>query len=285
MDKFCDLHTHSIFSDGTWTPEEIVEEAERLGLSAVALCDHNSIEGLPRFMAAARGKSVRAVPGIEFSTEYQGLELHILGLMVEPEHYDRIRAFLREYLLRKAESGRELVDALCRGGYMLDYDKIAASTPNGNVNRAHIAAELTRLQMVGSVKEAFATLLDPKAGYYKPIKKPDALETVAFIRELSAVPVLAHAFRSMQEPQLLAFLEEAVPCGLGAMETLYSTYDEETTRLSEEIADRFGLIHSGGTDFHGDKKPDIHLGTGRGGLAVPYDYLLRLDADRQEHIQ
>ena len=276
MDQFCDLHTHSIFSDGTWTPEEIIEEAERLGLGAVALCDHNSIDGLPRFMAAAEDRKVRAVPGTEISTEYQGMELHILGLMIAPENYASLQSYLEEYRRRKEESNRQLAEALSRGGYPVQYERIRASTPDGNVNRAHIAAEVVRQGSVGSVQEAFVTLLDPKCGYYRPVKKPDALETIAFLREISVIPVLSHAFRSMTEQEIPVFLKQAVPCGLIGMETLYSTYDKETTRKSERIADSFGLLRSGGTDFHGDKKPDIHLGVGRGDLAVPYTYFLRM---------
>ena len=98
MEKVCDLHCHSIFSDGSWTPEQLVEEGVRIGLSALALTDHNTVAGLPRFLAAAEGKPIDAVPGCEFSTEYQGTELHILGLMIRPEHYGPINDLLADFL-------------------------------------------------------------------------------------------------------------------------------------------------------------------------------------------
>ena len=88
--KFCDLHTHSVYSDGTWTPAQLIDEAERLGLSAIALTDHNTVAGLPDFLKAAEGKSVEAVPGIEFSTDYGEHDVHILGLFIRPEHYGPI---------------------------------------------------------------------------------------------------------------------------------------------------------------------------------------------------
>ena len=140
---YCDLHTHSNFSDGTYSPAELIAEAARLGLSAIALTDHNTVAGLPDFMTAGQGSGVEAIPGCEFSTDYQGTELHILGLFIEPQHYATVTALLEKAQQEKERSNRNLVAALNDDGYTLDYDKIC-STCNGQINRAHIAAELVR---------------------------------------------------------------------------------------------------------------------------------------------
>lgn len=276
MPKFCDLHTHSTFSDGTFTPTQLIYEAERIGLDAVALCDHNTIAGLPEFISAAEGRGVEAVAGVEFSTEYLDTELHILGLFIRPEHYSSVNEKLNEYTRRKDASNRELIEKLRCKGYCLDYGKIKASTPDGNVNRAHIAAELTRLGYTSSIKQAFKTLLSPKCGYYTPPKRPDAFETIGFIRSIGAVPILAHPFLNLDEPSLRVFLEKAKPFGIAGMETVYSLYSEETSAVAKSIAREFGLCESGGSDFHGANKPDIALGTGKGNLHIPTELLFEL---------
>ena len=94
MIPVCDLHAHSCFSDGTYTPEELVAEAKRIGLKAVALTDHNNVDGLPRFLAAAEKAEIEAVPGVEFSTDYHGIELHVLMLFIQPKHYDAVKSVL-----------------------------------------------------------------------------------------------------------------------------------------------------------------------------------------------
>jgi len=278
MKGFCDLHIHSTYSDGTLTPEQLIREAEKTGLGAVALCDHNTVAGLPDFLAAARGSAVRAVPGIEFSTDWRGGELHILALFVEPEHYGTVGQRVAEMMLRKEQSNLNLVAALKEAGIVLDYAAIKAGTPNGQVNRAVIASEMVRRGYCGSVKEAFQRWLSPKHGYFVPPKRLDALETIRFIRSIGAVSVLAHPFLNLSEEGLREFLREARE--LDGMETEYSTFTREQRALAREIAGEFGLAESGGSDFHGENKPDILLGTGRGDLAVPVEYLRGLEAKK-----
>ena len=172
MSVFCDLHNHSTYSDGTNTPTELVAIAEKAGLGAIALTDHNTVAGLPEFLAAAEGKSVRAIAGTEFSTDYKGTELHILGLFLRPEHFAPVTARLEDFHRKKEQSNLDLVDKLNAAGYEIDYEKIKNSTPKGQVNRALIAAELTRLGYTESIQAAFKKLLSPKCGYYIPPTRP-----------------------------------------------------------------------------------------------------------------
>lgn len=281
MAVFCDLHTHSTFSDGTDTPAELVALAEERGLGAIALTDHNTVAGLPEFLKAAEGKSVRAVAGTEFSTDYRGTELHILGLFLKEEHFGIITERLKDYHRRKEQSNRDLTDKLNAAGYAIDYDRIKNSTPEGQVNRALIAAELTRLGYAPSIQAAFKQLLSPKCGFYVPPARPCPFETIRFIKSLGAVTVLAHPFLNLEEKELREFLKEAVLCGLDAMETLYSTYDEATTKAAKQVADDYGLLHSGGSDYHGKNKPHIQMGIGQGGLAVPQGLMTAME-ERQK---
>ena len=279
-----DLHTHTHFSDGTYSPAELIDEAERVGLSAIALCDHNTVRGLDEFLAAAQGRNIEAVPGIEFSTDYltsegRVLELHMLALFVRPKHHEAINALVAQMAENKQKSNRALIKELQRHGYDITYDEVCAEA-NGNVNRAHVAAVMTRKGYTPTIQEAFAMLLNPENGLYQPPARLPVFETIKFIRSIGAVPVLAHPFLQFKENEagLRAFLDQAIPCGLVGMETLYSTYDEKTTSLSRAIAHEYGLCESGGSDFHGERKPDIALGTGKGNLAIPYEFLGRLKA-------
>lgn len=276
-----DLHTHSTFSDGTVSPAGVIALAEEAGLTAVALCDHNTVGGLPGFLAAAEGRRIRAVPGIEFSTDYGETELHMLGLFIRPEHYEATQALVDTMLQRKEQSNRELVRALNGAGMALDYEHIKASTAGGLVNRAVIAGEMTRLGCTSSVKEAFSLWLSPKRGYFKPPRRLDVFEVIRFIRSVGAVAVLAHPFLNLDEAGLRAFLPRAIGEGLDGMETRYPLFSPEETALAEQIAAEFGLLQSGGSDFHGENKPDIQVGAGRGGLRVPDEFLTQLDKRRR----
>ena len=262
------------FSDGTCTPAEIVDGAIRAGLSAIALTDHNTVDGLSDFISAAQGKNIAIVPGAEFSADYKGKELHILGLFISPEHFTKVSDLMTNVNKRKEESNIALIDSLNRAGYQLDYDKIKNSTPNGKINRAHIATAMVQKGYISSVKEGFDTVLSKSAGYYKEPKRLSAEEIIDFISSIGAVSVLAHPFLNLNEQELIEFL--GTTNGLCGMECYYSLYDEETTNKSIHIANEFGLIRSGGSDFHGTIKPDIHLGIGKGNLEVPYESYLKL---------
>lgn len=276
MDRICDLHTHSCFSDGTLTPSQLLDEADALGLSAVALTDHNTVQGLPDFLAAAKNHRAEAVPGAEFSTDYEGTELHILGLFISPAHFADITCRMEDMHRRKEQSNRELVDNLRRAGYDLSYDRIREKAM-GQINRAHIAAELTALGYTASRQEAFSTLLKPGLGYYQPPERINVFEMIEYIRSIGAVPVLAHPFLSMKEEKTVRrFLGPAKEAGLRGMEVLYPLFDEEKTWLAQTLAAEFDLLPSGGSDFHGGNKPDIHLGSGKGTLKVPVSFLYGL---------
>ncbi len=270
MERFCDLHTHSVFSDGTFTPEQILDEAEKVGLGAVALTDHNTVSGLPVFLAAAQGRNLEAVPGVEFSVQYGEKELHLLALFVRPMYFDLITQKMEEGARGKEESNVKLAAALCKAGYAIDYAALKSRTPNGQINRAHIAAELTRLGYVSDIQTAFKTLLSPEGGLYQPPRRPNVFEMIEFIHSLDAVSVIAHPFLDLKEEAAVrSFLQDAAPRGLVGIEVYHPNHDALQRQTGLILAKELGLKISGGSDFHGGNKPDISLGNGRGDLAVP----------------
>jgi len=278
--KLCDLHTHSVFSDGTYTPRELLLSAKEMGLSAIALCDHNTVDGLPDFLSAARETGVEAIAGAEFSVDYHGTELHLLGLFIPEQHFSQATQLMETVIQRKMQSNLDLIHALNAAGYAIDYDTIKNATPNHKFNRAHIASELTKKGYTATIKDAFKRLLSPSAGYYQEPERLSVWEMLDFLTEIGAVPVLAHPFLNLSEAQLTAFLPLAKARGLVGMECYYSTYDRETTEKSLYLSDRFGLKYSGGSDFHGSNKPDIELGIGKGNLQIPYVWAAELKPAR-----
>lgn len=273
MKAYCDLHTHSTYSDGTLTPRELVEAAVEAGLCAVALTDHNNVSGLPEFFAAAAGRAIEPIGGVELSTDYDGTELHLLGLLLDAQYFDEINAGMLDYKVRKEESNLRLTDALRRAGYDIDYAAVRDRTPDGQVNRALIGAALVEKGYVSSIKEAFEKLLSEKRGYYVPPKRISVFDAIEYLHTVGAVTILAHPLLNLTAEELEQFLPQAKAAGLDGMETRYSTYDAAESAAALQLAQRYGLLESGGSDFHGANKPDIALGRGRGALFVPQEFL------------
>lgn len=274
MKKRVDLHSHSTFSDGTLTPTELVHLAEELGISALALTDHNTSKGLGEFMEAGKNSSVITIPGCEFSTEWEGKEIHVVGLFFKEEYWSEIDDFLELNHIAKQNSNLNLIKNLNNAGYDVTAEEAAALTEAQDFNRAHIARVLMAKGYVKSVQQAFEELLSEDRGYYIPAKKISSTAAIHFIKTFGATAIMAHPLLNLTPEEMRRFLPEAREAGLDAIETAYTEFDEEMTRTARQLADEFGLKQSGGSDFHGQTKPDIQLGTGRGNLFVPYDYYL-----------
>ncbi len=276
--KRCDLHTHSCFSDGTDTPAQIIEAAEKLKLTHVALCDHNTVDGVPEFILSARNKKVEAVAGIEFSADYGGTELHLLGLFLPHDRLKTVADFVKEPNERKEQSNIRMIESLKKSGFNLDYDKIKATTPNGKVNRSNVADYMLEHKMITSKAEAFATILSPEAGHYVEPKRLSIWETLDFLKLLNAAPILAHPLVNLKYTEIYDFLKKAKDCGLLGMECYYSLYSRSDTDIMMTFAEYFGLLPSGGSDYHGKAKPRIFLGKGKARLCVPSKFAENLKA-------
>ena len=268
MNGFCDLHTHSVFSDGYSTPAQIIDGAIAAKLAAVALTDHDSIDGLPDFLAAAEGKPIEAIPGAEFAVTYEGTELHLLGLYIPVSAFETVGELTQLVHRRREECVFNLVESLNRSGFRLDFEKIKGGA-QGQVTRAHVAAEIQAQGIMGA-EQAFATLLKPGAGHYTSPKRLPFEQVLEMLCQIGAVPVLAHPFLNMTAPQLDAFLPEAKKAGLVGMECIYSAYDSKTMEASFAMAQTHGLLPSGGSDYHGSIRADAVLGNGS--CPIPYAY-------------
>lgn len=286
MKSFCDLHTHSYFSDGTISPTQLVNIAEENNLTAVVLCDHNTVAGLDEFMTAGKGKNVITVPAVEFSTDYGDIELHIIGMFIDSTHYEDIAKRMQDVQDAKEKSNIDLITRLSDAGYDICYEKIKSSTHTGKINRAHIAAELVNKGYACSVSDAFSRFLKPSLGYYVPPKRPDSFETIEYIKSIGGLSVLAHPFLNLKtEREIRKFVSKAKEYGLHGMEVIYSLFSGEQTQIAMDIAKEFGLMKSGGSDYHGANKPNIQIGKGQGNLSVPDEYYFALKSAHNRIIE
>ena len=272
MEYKCDLHCHSNFSDGTFSPAELVKLAEKQGLSALALTDHNTAGGLKDFMEAGKNSKVITVPGCEFSTEWNKKEIHIVGLFFKEEYWTEIEDFVEMMHIAKRNSNERLIANLNKAGYLVSSEEAAALTDGDDFNRAHVARVLMAKGYVSSVAEAFGGLLKEGNGFYTPAKRITSIAAIRFIKVYGATAIMAHPLLNLTYKEMLDFLPEAKMAGLDAIETRYTEFDEEMTHNAIRLAENFELKQSGGSDFHGKTKPGIDLGTGRGNLSVPFKF-------------
>ena len=272
MEYKCDLHCHSNFSDGTFSPAELVKLAEKQGLSALALTDHNTAGGLKDFMEAGKNSKVITVPGCEFSTEWNKKEIHIVGLFFKEEYWTEIEDFVEMMHIAKRNSNERLIANLNKAGYLVSSEEAAALTDGDDFNRAHVARVLMAKGYVSSVAEAFGGLLKEGNGFYTPAKRITSIAAIRSIKVYGATAIMAHPLLNLTYKEMLDFLPEAKMAGLDAIETRYTEFDEEMTHNAIRLAENFELKQSGGSDFHGKTKPGIDLGTGRGNLSVPFKF-------------
>lgn len=271
-----DLHTHSTFSDGSDTPSELIEKAKALGLTAVALTDHNTISGLKEFKASADEEGIEAVCGIELTTSMNNEDFHILALFIDPKHFSAVKSFVKSAVDRKIESNKRLIQNLINGGYNISYEEIVKKYGSENFNRVAIANELTDKGFVKTIADAFKGVLRESAGYYTPPKRLDTLETIKFIRSIGALPVWAHPLKDTTAERLdKIYLPLAKKHGLIAIEVIHSSYTSEQIQTAKALAKKHGLLESGGSDYHGTNKQNVHLATGTNGNVNVDDTVLQ----------
>lgn len=282
-----DLHTHSTASDGSASPAEVVRLAARAGLDAVALTDHDTVEGLAEAAAEAERAGVRLVPGCEISCEpadrFPGT-MHLLVYFLDVSGGPDLGtlplpARFRE--LREARSTRNarIVATLNDHGVDITLDDVLAEAGDGTVGRPHVAAVLVRAGAVASVQEAFDVWLARGRPAYMERDRLGVEEALDLARASGGVTSVAHPHSiGLTGGDLDSFVAELAAAGLDALEAVYGRYSPSERDDLAELAARHGLAVTGGSDFHGTYKPDLAVGTGTGDLAVPDRLLDELEA-------
>jgi len=281
MEMSCvDLHTHTTFSDGTFTPEKLIEYASEKNLKAVAVTDHDNFDGVTKAFIQGKKSNVEVISGIEMSTDYAEKEIHILGLFIDINN----KAFNLELsgLKEKRKKRNLLAIEKLRGlNINITYDELESVSSNKIITRAHFAKILMRKGYIDSVKECFDKYMgEGKPAYVKrEVISPE--KTIKLINNSGGMAILAHPFLyNMTNDEIDKMVLYLKKIGLKGIECIYPTHTENDTHYLISIAEKYNLKISGGSDFHGDNKPNLDLGTGYGELYVPYSVLENLKIRR-----
>ena len=288
-----DLHVHSNRSDGTFSPSELLDYAMEKGLAAFALTDHDTVEGLDELLSYAEtlrrtlppeeaAKVPEVIPGIEFSTEYQGQDIHIVGLDIDyrqPEFSTKLQSFIDS----RTNRNRKMCKRLRETGIDITYEALLEAFPDAVITRAHYARFLFEHGYVKSLKEAFDRYVGDHCPCFVPREKVTPVQAVELILAAKGIPVLAHPIlyhmSDARLDTLTGLLTETVLLGI---EAIYSTYKPNEERQIRVLAQKYNLCISGGSDFHGANTPGLDLGVGYGKLFVPYDVLTALRERNKE---
>lgn len=278
-----DLHVHSTASDGSFSPKELVDYAIQKGLSAFALTDHDSVAGLDeaityaKELSKSRSDVPEVIPGIEFSTEYEGRDIHIVGLYIDYHNKD-LQEHLYNFVHSREIRNEKMCDMLREGtGMDISFEKLQNAFPGSVITRAHYAMYMLEKGYIKHRDEAFERYIGDNSPYFLPREKITPADAIQLIKTLGGIPVLAHPvlyhFSNQRLEKLVMELKEA---GLMAIEAVYSSYSPSEEREMRTLAKKYNLAISGGSDFHGTNKTDLDLGTGYGSLYIHEDILTNL---------
>ena len=266
-----DLHVHSTYSDGTKTPKELIEIAEKEGLSAIALTDHDTLDGIPAALAASDKSPVELIPGVELSTNFDRTEVHIVGLFLDYTN-NEINNYLAKQRQSRIDRNIQMCQKFCDIGINITYDKMCELYPDAVITRAHFADYLVKNKYTGDRNEAFDRYLSPGKPCFVNRHKVDPSEAVSIIHQAGGVAVLAHPILyHLGKAQMNELINHVCCASIDGIEAIYSTYKPADEREIRKIAKEHNLLLSGGSDYHGANKPNIQLGTGLGHLFVPYE--------------
>lgn len=272
MANYVDLHTHTTASDGIYSPTDLLHRAKEVGLHVLALTDHDSSGGLDEAAEAARSLDIDFIPGIEINTDVGGGEVHVLGYFIEYQRpaFQSILQVLRDARVRR---GQRMVELLNEEGISVSWERVR-EIAQGAVGRPHVAKALMEAGYVQSIGEAFDKYIGKGCPAYVPRYKLTPQDAVHLIASANGLPVIAHPVDLPGLDELRNWLPGLCEAGLVGLETYYGPYTTAQEQALHALADKYDLIPTGGTDFHG---PGIHP-TPLGGRYVPYEAVERLKA-------
>ena len=282
-ERFVDLQVHTTFSDGVLSPTDVVKLAAAAKLKAVAITDHDTIDGIPEALAQGTRSRIEVIPGTEIAAICPTGTLEILGYFIDIAS-PTLESQLRQLREMRSERNPKILEKLRDLGIEIQLEEVLETAGSGAaVGRPHIARVLVKHGHAKDVQEAFDRFLGRNAPAFVPKERLTADAALDLIRESGGVPVLAHphTIGIGQGPELDVLVSRLVRKGLLGIEAIYSGYDVRTTMMLTHLAEKHNILVTGGSDFHGDPASDIKIGTGTGDLRVPYRLAENLRAAAQ----
>ncbi|MFQ5882333.1 MAG: PHP domain-containing protein [Candidatus Methylomirabilales bacterium] len=261
-----DLHLHSYYSDGTFSPQEVIARAAALRLSPIALTDHDTVAGIPEALQAGNGMQVEVIPGVELSVDEINQEIHILGYFIHWED-PALQRTLDLLESRRRERLQEILRRLRRLEVSLSLPEVLSMAGKGTVGRLHVARALLARGIVGNLEEAFDRFLAHGRPAYVEHVGFTVHQVVTAIREAGGITVLAHPGADG-----LALLPSLIEAGLQGIEVFHPSHTSEDIFTLTRVAAQSGLLITGGSDCHGLAKGEVRLGQ----IRLPLDYVERL---------
>ncbi len=271
-----DLHVHSTESDGTFTPEELAVEAKNQGLSAFALTDHDTVDGVKQARKAAEKAGIELIPGVELSTEYKKKEVHIVGLFLDEDN-PALLSHLAEFRDNRDNRNEKMYRLLQQEGFDITEKALRECFPDAVLTRAHIARFLIDKGYVKDIPTVFEKYIGEGCRCYVPRAKVTPMEGIRLIHVAGGKAIIAHPILyHMSDATLRNLILDCKEENVDGIEAVYSTYQPGDERYIKALAKEYGLLLSGGSDFHSTNKPMIKMGVGLGHLYVPYEILDKL---------
>lgn len=251
-----DLHVHSVLSDGTDSPRDIVDKAKTLGIDVLSITDHDCIGAVKQVGDYAEQNGITYVNGVELST-FATCEIHVLGYCFDPDNA-RLLEKLDYFEKKRKERAGLILDRLFQLGIKLDRDSLP--TDSASVGRLHIAKLMVAQGFAASIPEAFDKYLGANGKAYYPSKRITPMQGVELIKQAKGLPVIAHPLRFLQQGKIVPLIEGLKPFGLEGIEAYYPVHDAATCATLNRLARKYGLIATGGTDYHGGNR-NVELGS------------------------
>jgi predicted metal-dependent phosphoesterase TrpH len=280
-----DLHIHSTASDGSLTPAEIIDHAQRLNLAAIAITDHDSIYGSKEALRTGIPPSLKFLTGVEISAAHPPFfpgsgSFHILGYCIRLDNYAFNQTLNRLQQARKNRNPK-ILKRLNELGLKISLEDVNQTVANGQLGRPHIAHAMFKMGFVESMDEAFDKFLGAGKPAYVDKDRIGCEEAIKIIRGAGGVPVLAHpALLNIDDDcRLDELIQNLIKIGMRGIEVYYPEHSSEQIQHYTELADKYHLLMTGGTDFHGSITPKIEMGTGKGTLFIPYKLYEKLAND------
>lgn len=271
--KFADLHLHTIFSDGTYSPKKLISESIRAGLSAIAIADHDTTSGIAPVLEEAKEKKIEVLEAIELSAECEGAEIHILGYLIDAQNkaLSEKLAILKK---NRIERIYKIVEKLKGLGINLDPQLVFDIAGIGTAGRLHIARAMVKADLVSSTSEAFQKYIGDKGPAYVLGFRFSPVEAIRLIKEARGIPVLAHPYTLRNDRLLL----QLITSGLEGLEVYYPEHSQALINFYLDLAGIHNLLVTGGSDCHGDAKPEIRIGS----IKIPYELVEKLKQGRPQ---
>ncbi len=271
-----DLHVHSTASDGTCSPAELIMLAKESGLEAIAITDHDSIDGIKEALRAGDELGMEVIPGVELSCNYNEEEIHVVGLYIHYEDEEFVE-HLKNFQDLRDNRNIKMAERLQEEGFDITADALYEMFPDAVITRAHVAKYLVATGQVKELSIVFDKYIGNGCKCFVDRPKVHPADAVKMIHKIGGIAILAHpCLCKMNRKDLYAMIDELANAGLDGIEAIYSCNKGSDEKDFTEIAKKYGLLISGGSDFHGSNKPYIKLGTGKRNMHVPYEVLQKI---------